>query len=75
MPELPDYIEHAVYKCYVFVDKSMLKPDWNRVCIMLEINALGVPCSAGTCPEVYLEKAFDKTNLRPPKRLPAAKVL
>ena len=42
---------------------------------MAEINAAGVPCYSGSCSEVYLEKAFDGTDLRPKERLPVAKAL
>ncbi|MNT88214.1 hypothetical protein D3C72_2287400 [compost metagenome] len=42
---------------------------------MAEINAAGVPCYAGTCSEVYLEKAFDRTGWRPNERLPVARAL
>jgi len=73
--ELPDYIEHAAYKCYVFVKPSQLKKGWNRDRIIEEINILGVPCFSGTCSEVYLEKAFDATDIRPAERLPIAKEL
>jgi len=66
---IPNYIEHAAYKCYLFVIPSKLKRDWSRDRIVDEINALDVPCSLGSCPEVYLEKAFDKTNFRPDRRL------
>jgi dTDP-4-amino-4,6-dideoxygalactose transaminase len=75
VPSVPDYIEHAAYKCYVFVKPSELKSDWNRDRIMSEINALGVPCYSGSCSEVYLEKAFDSTGFRPKERLPNAKEL
>jgi len=75
VPDIPDYIEHAVYKCYVFVKPEELKPGWTRDKIMAEINALGIPCYSGSCSEVYLEKAFDSTNFRPKERLPNAKEL
>jgi dTDP-4-amino-4,6-dideoxygalactose transaminase len=42
---------------------------------MNEIMDLGVPCYSGSCPEVYLEKAFDGTGFRPEKRLPVAREL
>ena len=42
---------------------------------MDEIRALEVPCFQGTCAEVYLEKAFDGTGLRPAHRLPVARTL
>ena len=36
---------------------------------------MGVPCYHGSCPEVYLEKAFDNTGWIPKERLPNAKEL
>lgn len=69
VPSLPDYIEHAAYKCYVFVENGM------RDEYMAEIISRGVPCFSGSCSEVYLEKAFDNTNFRPKERLPVAKKL
>ena len=75
VPEVPDYIEHAAYKCYVFVKPEELKDGWNRDRIMAEINLLGVPCFSGSCSEVYMEKAFDGTGFRPDTRLSVAKEL
>ena len=69
VPNIPDYIKHAAYKCYVYVELNKLKKEWNRDKIIKEINTLGVPCYSGACPEVYLEKAFDNTGLRPKERL------
>ena len=75
VPDIPNHIDHAAYKCYVFVKSNELKNKWDRDKIIKEINALGVPCYSGSCPEVYLEKAFDKTEFRPKKRLANAKEL
>ena len=75
VPQIPDHIEHAAYKCYVFVCPDALRSGWDRDRIMNEINQLGVPCYSGSCPEIYLEKAFDGTGFRPEKRLPIAKEL
>ena len=71
VPEIPDYIEHAAYKCYVFVNGSANLRDK----IMLLINDKGVPCFSGACSEIYLEKAFDNSLLRPKYRLKNAKKL
>jgi len=68
-------IQHAYYKCYVQVNPEKLPSDWNRDRIIDEINALGVPCYSGSCSEVYNEKAFDNTSLRPPMPLENAKQL
>jgi len=75
VPTIPDYIEHAAYKCYVFVELDELDSNWSRDRIIKEINALGVPCYSGSCSEVYLEKAFDGTGFRPKERLSNAKEL
>ncbi|MBU0664994.1 MAG: DegT/DnrJ/EryC1/StrS aminotransferase family protein [Proteobacteria bacterium] len=75
VPVIPNYIGHASYKCYVFVEPDQLKAGWNRDRIMAEINQRGIPCYSGSCSEVYLEKAFDSTGWRPAERLPIAKKL
>jgi len=75
VPDVPSYIQHAAYKCYVFVEPGELREGWSRDRIMAEINCLGVPCFSGSCSEVYLEKAFDGTDFRPKERLPIAKEL
>jgi len=75
VPNIPDYIDHAGFKCYVFVNPKELKKEWSRDKIVNEINLLGVPCYTGVCPEVYLEKAFDNTQFKPKERLTNAKKL
>lgn len=74
-PLLPDFMEHAAYKCYIFIETTFLNPNWSRNKIVNEINKLGVPCYTGSCPEMYLEKAFVDSNLAPKERLPNAKHL
>lgn len=75
VPDVPEYIEHAWYKCYVFLRPEMLVAGWGRERIIEAINERGVPCYGGSCPEVYLEKAFDNTGWRPEHRLPVARQL
>ena len=75
VPETPAEIEHAWYKCCVFVRPAALAPGWDRDRIMAAINASGVPCFAGSCSEIYLEKAFVEAGLGPPGRLPVAREL
>jgi len=74
-PVVPDYIQHAAYKAYVFVRPEKLESGWNRDRIMDEINRRGVPCFSGSCSEVYLEKAFEKKSLAPDIPLPNAHTL
>ena len=75
VPDLPRDIEHAAYKCYVFVEPDQLADGWDRDRIQGEIVSRGVPCFSGSCSEVYLEKAFDNTGWRPEPGLPVAKEL
>lgn len=74
-PEVPEYMEHACYKHYCFVEPENLAENWSRDRIVKEITDRGVPCMQGSCSEVYLEKAFDNTGFRPSERLPIAREL
>ncbi|MAY42205.1 MULTISPECIES: DegT/DnrJ/EryC1/StrS aminotransferase family protein [unclassified Neptuniibacter] len=75
VPEVPSTILHAAYKCYFFVDVPINEAEKVRDHFMAEINAKGVPCFSGTCSEVYLEKAFDGTGIRPKNALAFAQEL
>jgi dTDP-4-amino-4,6-dideoxygalactose transaminase len=72
IPTPPSDVKHAWYRCYMFVEPEKLKADWSRDRIVHEITSRGVPCLQGSCPEMYLEKAFEDSNLAPPQRLPVA---
>ena len=73
---IPDAcIGHAYYKYYAFICSEHLKPDWNRDRLIEAIVAKGIPCFSGSCSEIYLEKAFEDSSLRPEQRLPNAKRL
>ena len=73
VPVVPDNIEHAAYKSYFFVEQEELNSDWDRNRILIALRDRGVPCYLGSCPEIYLEKAFDNTESRPANRLPVAR--
>lgn len=66
---------HGNYKFYAYVKNERLASGWDRDRIVAQIQRRGVPCYHGSCPEVYLERAFDNTSWRPVKRLPTAKEL
>jgi dTDP-4-amino-4,6-dideoxygalactose transaminase len=78
-------IGHAYYKFYAYVRPEQLRKGWGRDRIMEVIQARGVPCGQGSCPEVYLEKAFrkqeptargpDGASIGPDNRLPVAREL
>jgi len=75
VPGIAEGLEHAAYKCYVFVEPDQLKEGWDRDRIQNALVEAGVPCFSGSCSEVYLEKAFDNTGWRPEQRLVMAKEL
>ncbi|MBA6391626.1 DegT/DnrJ/EryC1/StrS aminotransferase family protein [Colwellia sp. BRX10-3] len=75
VPKVPDYIVHAYYKCYVFVDYDKVPEGLSRDDIMQTINEFNVPCYSGSCSEVYKEKAFDQTDLHPKVALKHAQTL
>ena len=70
---LPE-IGHSYYKYYVFLRPARLRDGWTRDRIVAAINAEGIPCSSGSCSEIYREKAF-REDLRPPQRLKVAREL
>lgn len=75
VPNIPDHIKHAWYKCYVYLNYENIRKEWTRDRVLEEINAQGVPCYTGSCSEIYMEKAFESTLFRPEHNLPVARRL
>ena len=75
VPDVPEHIGNAGYKCYVFVEPTTLKLGWDRNRVMSEIVSAGVPCFSGSCSEVYFEKAIQDAGMTPVERLPVAREL
>ena len=75
VPQPGNGMVHAYYRLYAYVRPNGLRDGWSRDRIVAEISGRGVPAFHGSCPEVYLEKAFDGTSFRPAERLPAAREL
>src|SRR5690606_2394761 len=48
VPEVPTDIDHAAYKCYLFVESTALRPGWTRDRIMSALLESGVPCYSGS---------------------------
>lgn len=68
----PENVGHAYYKYYAFLRPEGLRPGWDRNRVVEAAIAAGVPCMSGTCPEIYLEKAFTNTRIAPHAALPHA---
>jgi dTDP-4-amino-4,6-dideoxygalactose transaminase len=75
VPLPPEHLTHAWYKLYAFVRPQALASGWSRDSLLPELEAEGIPALTGSCPEIYLEKAFEGTDFRPPARLPNARAL
>jgi dTDP-4-amino-4,6-dideoxygalactose transaminase len=75
VPMPPAHVGHAFYKFYVFVRPEELAAGWSRDRIMTELNERGVPCTVGSCSEIYLERAFTDRGWGPKERLPVAQRL
>lgn len=71
----PQGVDHAYYKYYVFVEPEALAPGWDATRINEAVNTEGVPCFAGSCSEIYRERAFADRGWVPPERLPDARRL
>lgn len=74
-PLPPVGVGHAYYKYYTFIRSDCLSSEWSRDRIIAEINTAGVPCYSGTCPEIYREQAFARSDLAPKTTLPVAQWL
>lgn len=75
IPLPPDGIRHAWYRFYTFVRPDRLARGWDRDRILAALAEQGVQCFAGSCPEIYLERAFRDAGFGPPQRLPVARRL
>lgn len=71
----PSHVEHAYYKYYAFLRPEYLKPGWTRDRVARAIQAEGIPCGSGICPEIYREAAFAHSVSAPTRRLPIARRL
>lgn len=72
VPRPPDTLGHAYYRFYAFLNLDALTPGWTRDRVAAAIAAEGVPCSYGSCAEIYREQAFVSAGLGPDGRLPGA---
>jgi hypothetical protein len=72
VPTVPGSLFHAYYRFYCYVRPEALKAGWSRDRILAAINAAGAPCFAGSCSEIYRERAFEGTGWAPDAPLPVA---
>ena len=75
VPIVPERMQHAYYRAYVYVRPDALRGTWTRQRVIEEVVASGVPCFSGSCSEIYLEQAFVRAGIGPSTRLPVAREL
>lgn len=66
-------IQHAYYRLYGIIDAEGESKEFNQALrnrFVETLSASGIPCFYGSCSEIYLEKAFEKTYIG--QRLPNA---
>ncbi len=72
-PDFSIYRYHAFYRYSVLIDQNRLRKKWDRDRIVDELNAQGVSCGSGICPEIYLEPAFQQKKYYRDTKLPVAR--
>lgn len=68
----PAHAGHSYYKYYAFLRPEELRPGWDRDRVVRALQAEGIPCGSGTCPEIYREQAFQGRPELPQRSLPVA---
>lgn len=74
VPLPAEHLHHSHYRFYAFVHPELLAQGWNRDRIAQCIQAAGVPCTVGSCSEIYLEKCIPE-EWRPEESSPVAREL
>lgn len=74
IPEPPAEVYHSYYRLYAHLVPEALRPGWDRDRIVRAVVAEGVPCTVGSCSEIYRELAFPP-EWRPQAPLPVAQQL
>lgn len=75
VPQVPAHVQHAYYKYYFYLQPGALRSAWTRDRLVAEVTRRGVACFAGSCSEIYLERAFAGTGFAPVRTLPNAHAL
>ena len=71
----PENIVHARYKYYTYIKTEELKTSYSVERVIGEFSEYGIPCSSGSCSEIYREKAFVESGFVPEARHNVAKEL
>jgi dTDP-4-amino-4,6-dideoxygalactose transaminase len=64
---------HSHYRYYAYLRPEQLRAGWTRNRVVEAINAEGIPCGVGVCPEMYREGAFASRGVGPKERCPVGR--
>ena len=73
--DVPEAAEPAHYKCYLQLDPVRLAAGIDRPTILAALQADGIVCGSGSCPDMSRERAFASHDMRRDGALPAAHAL
>ena len=65
LAEPPPHVKHSFYKYYAYLVPAALTSGRSRDDILRMLQEQGVPIGCGSCSEIYLEEAFQQTDLAP----------
>lgn len=75
VPLPPDDVTHAFYRLYAYIEPGQLADGWDYARVLAELAARGLPAMAGSCAEIYRERAVEEAGFAPPQSLPSAQSL
>lgn len=68
-------VTHAYYRLYAYLDPDRLATGWDYPRVLAALAASGLPAMAGSCPEIYRERAIGELGFAPLDPLPTAQAL
>lgn len=75
VPSFGPEFHHSYYKHYAFLKPGALSAGWTRDRVVQALQAEGISCGSGACPEIYRERVFEDRGLQPARRLPVCQAL
>lgn len=75
VPLPPGDVTHAFYRLYAYVEPTSWADGWDYPRLQRALAARGLPAMAGSCPEVYRERAVIEAGFAPMEPLPNAREL
>ncbi len=74
-PEVPAGVTHAWYKFYLLLRPDVEDAEARRAEMIAQLTARGIPCGAGSCPDMSLELGLDGLGCRRDGTLTSAHAL